>query len=134
MNKLTKEFLYFLLTLFIAFLIVIPVFGIENIKNGELILSIHSTYFVIKLTHFLIVYLPLFVSISYLIRIIVLKFENYFSNLIYLISNGLLIFILIIFLFNSLNSGFKANNNFWAFLIVLLTFEIYVLFKTEKLK
>ncbi len=134
MNKLTKEFLYFFLILFIAFLIVIPVFGIENIKSGELILSIHSTYFVMKLTNFLIVYLPLFVSISYLIRIIVLKFKNFYSNLIYLISNGLLILVLLIFLFNSLNSGFKANINFLGFLIVLLTFEIYVLIKIKKLE
>jgi len=122
------------LTLFIAFLIVIPVFGFENIKSGDMVLCVHSTYFVMNLTHFLIVYLPLFFSITYLVRIIVLKFKNYFSNLIYLISNGLLILVLLIFLFNTLDDGFKANLNFWIFLIILFTFEIFILFKTKKLK
>jgi hypothetical protein len=134
MKKLHKEGIYFVLTLLISLIAFVLLFGIENIKSGDLVLNVHSTYFVIKATHFLIIFLPLFFSIIYLIRIAVLKFKNLYSNLIYIVSNGSLIFIILSIVLNNLNPGFKANLNLWLTLLVLLILEILIIIKTMKLK
>jgi hypothetical protein len=134
MNKLHQEGIYFILTLIISLIAFVLLFGIENIKSGDLVLNVHSTYFVIKATHFLIVFLPLFFSITYLIRIAILKFKNLYSNLIYIVSNGSLIFIILSIVLNNLNSGFKSNLNLWLILMVLLILEILIIVKTIKLK
>jgi hypothetical protein len=40
-----KEGIYFILTLLISLLTFVFLFGIENIKSGDLVLNVHSTYF-----------------------------------------------------------------------------------------
>lgn len=129
-----KEGIYFILTLLISLLTFVFLFGIENIKSGDLVLNVHSTYFVIKTTYFLIVFVPLIFSITYLIRMAVLKFKNLYANLIYIVSNGLLIFIILSLTLNNLDSSFKANLNLWLILLILLILEILILIKTVKLK
>jgi len=79
MKRLHKEGIYFILTLLISLLAFVFLFGIENIKSGDLVLNVHSTYFVIKATHFLIVFIPLIFSITYLIRMVFLKFKNLYA-------------------------------------------------------
>ncbi len=134
MKKLNREGIYFVLTLLISLIAFVLLFGMENIKSGDLVLNVHSTYFVIKATHFLIVFLPLVFSISYLIRIVVLKFKNLYTNLIYIVSNGLLIFIILFLMLNNLDSAFKVNLNLLLTLLVLLILEILILIKTIRLK
>ena len=134
MNNLQKEGIYFVLTLLISLIAFVLLFGIENIKSGDLVLNVHSTYFVIKATHFLIIFLPLFFSITYLIKIAVLKFKNLYSNLTYIVSNGSLIFIILSIVLNNLISGFKASLNLWLTLLVLLILEILIIIKTIKSK
>ncbi len=134
MSKLQREGMYFILILFISNLTFILLFGMENIKSGELVLNVHSTYLVIKPSHFLIVYFPVVFSITYLIRIVTLKFKNLHSNLVYIVSNGLLILIIFSMILNNLNSGFKPSLNLYILLLVLLVLEILISIKTIKLK
>ncbi|MCZ8331972.1 MAG: hypothetical protein O9282_11730 [Flavobacterium sp.] len=134
MNKLHKEGIYFVLTLIISLIAFVLLFGIENIKSGDLVLNVHSTYFVIKATHFLIVFLPLFFSITYLIRTAVLKFKNLYSNLVYIVSNGLLILLILSVILNNSVFGFKPNLNLYITILILLILEILILIKTIKLK
>jgi len=134
MKKLHKEGIYFILTLLISLLAFVFLFGIENIKSGDLVLNVHSTYFIIKATHFLIVFIPLIFSITYLVRTAVLKFKNLYANLIYMVFNGSLILIILSLILNNLDSSFKANLNLWLTLFILLILEILILIKTKKLK
>lgn len=134
MKKLHREGIYFVLTLLLSLLAFVLLFGMENIKSGKLILNVHSTYFVIKATHFLIVFLPFIFSITYLIRITVLKYKNLYANFIYLIFNGLFILIILSLILNNLDSGFKANLNLWLTLLILLILEIILLIKTIRLR
>lgn len=134
MKKLHKEGIYFILTLLISLLAFVFLFGIENIKSGDLVLNVHSTYFVIKATHFLIVFIPLIFSITYLVRMAVLKFKNLYANLIYMVFNGSLILIILSLILNNLDSSFKVNLNLWLTLFILLILEILILIKTKKLK
>jgi hypothetical protein len=133
MKKLHKEGIYFILTLLISLLIFVFFFGIENIKSGDLVLNVHSTYFVIKVTHFLTVFIPLIFSITYLIRISFLKFRNLYANLIYIISNGSLILIILSLILNNLDSGLKPNLSLWIALFILLVLEILISIKTKNL-
>lgn len=134
MKKLHKEGIYFILTLVISLVTFVFLFGIENIKTGDLVLNVHSTYFVIKTTHFLFVFIPLLFSITYLIRIAVLKFKNLYANLIYIFCNGALILIILSFILNNTDSSFKVNLNLWLTLLILLILEILILIKSIRLK
>ena len=131
MKEIHKEIIYFSLTLLISIICSMFLFGIDNIKSGELVLNVHSTYFVIKAIHFFIVFLPLVFTITYMIRILILKLKNLAANIIFLVSNGLLIFYTLSLIIN--NSNFKVNSNLWILLLFLLILEILILIKTIRL-
>lgn len=133
MKELHKEIMFFSLTLLISIICSVLLFGMENIKSGELVLNVHSTYFVIKVTHFFIVFLPLVFTITYIIRILILKFKNLAANIIFLVSNGLLIFFTVSLIINNSDSSFKVNSSLWIILFFLLILEILILIKTIRL-
>ena len=135
MKEIHKEIIYFSLTLLISIICSVFLFGIDNIKSGELVLNVHSTYFVIKAIHFFIVFLPLVFTITYMIRILILKLKNLAANIIFLVSNGLLIFYTLSLIINNSNSNsnFKVNSNLWILLLLLLILEILILIKTIRL-
>ncbi|MEM6720605.1 MAG: hypothetical protein AAF611_14855 [Bacteroidota bacterium] len=108
--------------------------------------NVYDTYFVIESNLYLIFTLLFTFSITYLIRILVTRFENQIANYIYLISNGLFIvaLVFVIRFFNTMLRDFQEEGlqidqvfyNFFYFTTALfifsVIFEIYVLFKIRK--
>lgn len=130
MTEKTKELLFFISTLSLTIICSLQLFGIENLKAGNLVLNVHDTYFVISALHFFVFVTPLVFTISYLIRNLIIKFQNKISNIILLIFNGFLLFILL----TSLIVNEQDGLNLWILILTLFGLELFVFIKTMKLK
>jgi len=120
---------------------------IETLKGVSTIdVNFYDTYFVIESKLYLIFTLLFTFSITYLVRILITRFENRIANYIYVITNGLFIVALVygIRFFNTMLRDFQEaaiqiNQVFYNFFyfttalfIFSVIFEIYVLFKLRR--
>ncbi|MFT3796139.1 hypothetical protein [Flavobacterium sp.] len=128
MTTSTKEFLYFTATLVAALLGSVWIFGYENLKEGDLVLNVHDTYFVIRALHFLAVFVPLVFVLSYGIRILFVKFRSKVSYSIFLITNGFLILFLLSLVINNPQPHFKLGYRFWMILSLFLILELFAMY------
>ena len=134
MSQIVKEIIYFILTSLLVVILSILIFGIENLQSGAVDINIHATYFVLSVTHFFILFSPIVFVITYLIRVISIRFESIISNVIFMIFNGLLISFLVSILFGSDEKIGLADFRFFAIIAVLLVCEFYIVFKILRMK
>ena len=137
--KIDKKEIYaflFALTISLGFLSVPSDFNLR----GAIDINIHDTYYVVPTLHIFGIYSTLIFFIFYLIRMIWRNFKNLTANIIFMISNIVLIFIFtsLISLVNSIreisgtteypplsggiveNAGNEWNNAYYILLIIQL--------------
>ncbi|MFK7748428.1 MAG: hypothetical protein AB8B65_08565 [Kordia sp.] len=142
-----KELIY----IFIILLVFYGIHGfpmdMETIRGIATIdVNVHDSYYVVQSHYYWIITLSFAFAITYLIRILLLKFKNKYANIIYLITNAAFI-VSLAYVIQFLNiiieqyseKGLATNSTFYTYFYIttaLLLFsvimEIFVLFKMWK--
>jgi len=133
MTRKYKEIIFFTFTICLLFISPIGIFGIEDLKSGELVLNIHDTYFVISVAHFFYFFTPIFFTILYLIKNSIIKFRSLISNLILIIFNGFLVLVLLLLAIGNQENQFQLNYKYWILIFIFVIIEILVIRKSLKL-
>lgn len=118
----------------ISFLIVILyifTFGLDGLLSNTLLdINIHDTYYVISQTHLLLLIFILIFWLVYLVRMLVNRFQKLMINLIFMIANSFLIFILVRFSSMSDQFGSLVFNIGLVTIVFLISLLGLAAFKT----
>ena len=133
MTQKSKEIIFFTFVICLLLISSIGIFGVEDLKSGNLVLNVHDTYFVISVAYFFYFFTPIYFTILYLIKNSLTKFRNLISNLILIIFNGFLVFALILIEIGNKENDFQLNYKLWILIFILFFIEILVIRKSYKI-
>ena len=142
-----KELLYIAIILLLFYAIHGFPMDMETFTGISTIdVNFYDTYFVLPSAYYWFITLSFAFSITYLIRVLLTRFKNWYAKLIYLITNGLFI-VSLVYVMQFLNVILKqfpdttlaSHKTFYTYFYVttaLLLFsvimEVFVLFKMWK--
>ena len=127
-----KEFYWIAITLTFVLIIYYILVGNEGFTEETIGINIKDTYFVINFWNALIVFAIIIFFFIYLIRILIEKFKNNISNLVFAVVNVILIVILIPFNFMKSNDSEITIYYFSYLSILLILLEVFVIYKLIK--
>ena len=127
-----KEFYWIAITLTFVLIIFYILVGNEGFTEETIGINIKDTYFVINFWNALIVFAIIIFFFIYLIRILIEKFKNNISNLVFAVVNVILIVILIPFNFMKSNDSEITIYYFSYLSILLILLEVFVIYKLIK--
>ncbi|BCY28469.1 hypothetical protein [Flavobacterium okayamense] len=108
-----NEVFWFIVTLILIFILNLFIFGINGV-NGDTSIDLknHETFFTIKNYYIILLNSSILFYSIYLIRVIISKFNNNQTNVIFIITSIFL--ILTITIFNSIYDSFLGQFNGWT--------------------